>query len=251
MKWVNFLAVPLIVVFSCHTKPKMVVAVPLRDKVAEEYLRGIDSVQGFDTTERNYQLLRAYIRNDTNLLIEFRKNEESDKQNDHLWDAMDSYVHQPKLQDLGVDEAYRFNFSFAFCPDKLDVTMSKKDSTVNLHFIRYRYQWDTKSGSILDEYDKELTIKDWDDFKQAMDHTDFWALKKSNGINGLDGDNIIVSGYIKGNTSFRRPARFNLVRRWGVHGTSLGEPFDLALILSDNRKGCYVLFRRTPKKLRN
>jgi hypothetical protein len=84
-----------------------------------------------------------------------------------------------------------------------------------------------------------------------MSHADFWGLKGNNGITGLDGDDIIVSGYIRGDTADRRPARFSSVSRWVVHSTALGDPFDLALILSGNRKGCYVVRRDKKSKKAN
>lgn len=195
-------------------------------------------MDGFDP-ENNFELLKAYIKNDTNFLIQFRKNEDLDKQRQHQWDVMDSCIHQPKLQDLHVDEAYRFNFLMAFCPYKLDITISKRDSNVNLHFVIYQYQWDTAIGRIVNEYDKKLTIKDWNDFKDEVAHADFWGLKEKNGEGGVDGNDIIVSGYIIGDSSLHRPARFNLVRRWLINRTSLGDPFRLVVKLSGNRQGCY------------
>lgn len=243
MKWKNLATGLFIVLISCHEKNRLS-NYSLRDSVVQDYLRRADSTQEFDTTEVNYKLLKAYLRSDTNFFLQFKKQEAFNGQAQHTWDKIDSFLRRPKLRMLEADEAYRFSYRMAFCPYTLDVTISKKDSLVNLHFILYEYKWDATNGRVINEYDKKLTKSDWGEFTQSLSHADFWGLKGSNGISGLDGDDIIVWGYIKGDTSFQRPPRFNVVSRWVVHTTTLGDPFDLALILSDNSQGCYTVRKK-------
>jgi hypothetical protein len=239
MKWINFAL--LVGLFSCHAKVRTTNLPSLRDTVVRDCLQEMDSLQELDTTEIGYKLLDSYIRNDTSTLIRFQKYAKAGRQIQRQFEVMDSCIHQLRLQDLPADEAYRFNYRRAFCPYKLDVTLSKRDSSVNLHFIIYQYEWRVAVGDIVNEYDKKLTIKDWNDFKKAIEYADFWALKMRNEKEGFDGDDIIVSGFIKRDTAFRRPARFHRVVRWLVNSTSLEAPFDLALKLSGNRQGCYLV----------
>jgi hypothetical protein len=99
--------------------------------------------------------------------------------------------------------------------------ISEKDALVNLHFILYADEWSAGKDIVINEYNKRLTMKDWNEFTQAMLRADFWGLKGINGAAaGLDGDVLIVSGYIKRDTYNRISPRFNLVKRWLVHRTS-------------------------------
>jgi hypothetical protein len=135
MRWIN---IPVfLVLVSCHDKSRPAVPYSLRDTVMQSYLKGADSLLGFDTTDANYQLLKAYIEKDTNFLVRFRKNLELKYKFQHQLDTMDSFLHRPKLQELDVVEVYRFNYRMAFCPTTLDATISEKDGLVNLHLILY------------------------------------------------------------------------------------------------------------------
>jgi hypothetical protein len=93
---------------------------------------------------------------------------------------------------------------------------------------------------IINQYDRKLTLKNWADITDAISKADFWGLKKENGVYGFDGDNIYVTGYIKGDGSFSGPAKFNYIHRWVTFATGIGEPFKLILKLSGNKQGCLI-----------
>ena len=250
MKSILFI-ICLPVLWSCHHGARSSDLYSLRDTIVQGYLTDAQSRKELDTGDVNYQLLRAYIKNDTAFFKGFRKKIADERRTLERRNFMDSCVHEPRIQDLPADEAYRFNWLFAFCRNKLDLTISKRDSIFNLHVIAYRYASDTTPGKILSEYDKKLTKTDWEDFKELMDRSDFWDLSRIGGDQGLDGDDIVVWGYIKGDTSINRPARVHVVSRWLVHGTPLGQPFDMVVMLSENRDGCFWFGRRGTRRKRS
>jgi hypothetical protein len=147
----------------------------------------------------------------------------------------DSCVKQTRLQALGVDEAYRFNYHKSFCPYATDVTISNKRDSINLHFILYQQDWEA-TCKIINEFDKKLTIQNWNDVMESLTRADFWGLKRDNGYHGLDGDGLTVTGYKKGMDNNRDD--FHLVYRWDVHRTALIDPFILVLKFSGDKQGC-------------
>lgn len=234
------LPVVLFVLFACTDRSTSRVTYSLKDIVIDKHVKLLDSSGQFDTSDINYRILRAYSSNDT---VFFRKlNTDIDKAEKfrRQW-IEDSCVHQVKVQDLNTSEAYRFIYAAAFCPYKVNITVSKKDNSAALHFILYQPQSDTSSCRIVSEYDKALTPKNWEDIREAIDKADFWGLKRENGIHGLDGDNITAIGYQKGYSSFDRSPKFNYVNRWSLGRTTLAGPFTLVLKLSGNKQGCIVI----------
>ncbi|OQP50881.1 hypothetical protein A4H97_03385 [Niastella yeongjuensis] len=226
----------IVLAFSCNTKPNITDNYSLKDTILEKHFKAIESSDDFDSTDLNYKVLKAYVNNDTlffkNLESDIVDNERYNKQ----WQSMDSCIHQSKIQSMDVDEAYRFIYSAAFCPYKINVTVSKKADSSNLHFILYQYKWDTADCNIISEYDKKLTTKNWEDITESLSTSDFWGLKKDNGVHGVDGSSLTVTGYKNRDSVYNRPAKFHYVYRWSQN--VLRDPFHLILKLSGNQKGC-------------
>jgi hypothetical protein len=227
----------LMTVASCKNTSTQALPYSIKDTVLNEHLLALDSALYFDTTEINYKVLKAYQKNDTAFFKKLRLDIIKEKQFATERQLMDSCIHLQKLQDLKVDEAYRFIFTAAFCPYKLNVTVSKKADTANIHFIVYQYKWDTAVCRIISEYDKKLNSKDWETFSEAIDKSDFWGLKQQNGIHGLDGSTLITMGFIKAKNTFDTRPQYNYVYRW--ENTTLRDPFNLILKLSGNKQGCF------------
>jgi hypothetical protein len=224
--------------YSCNTRPNKNEKYSLKDSVLAKHFESIETSDDFDSTDLNYKMLRAYANNDTSF---FRKRESDiadDERYNKQWQFMDSCIHEPKLHSLPVDEAYRFIYSAAFCPYKMHITVSRKADSSNLHFILYQTAWDTVECKIINEYDKKITSKNWQDFMQSLSFADFWGLKKDNGVHGLDGTSLTVTGYKKGDSMYNVPAQFTYVYRWGHEWTSLNDPFKLIHKFSGNKNGC-------------
>ena len=76
------------------------------------------------------------------------------------------------------------------------------------------------------------------DITGSLRMADFWGLKKDNDYHGLDGDEMTVIGFIRGNTLYKSSNKFHYVNRWLVARSTLSLPFNLILKLSGNKKGC-------------
>ena len=232
-----FFLIPVVLLLACTDRPSTTVTYSLKDSVIDKYIKLLDTSGQFDTADINYKILRAYISNDTIFFRKLSRDIDNARKFGLQW-IEDSCVHSIKLQELNADEAYRFIYTASFCPYKLNITVSKKEDNANLHFILYQFRSDTASCRIINEYDKILTKRNWEDIRKAINTADFWGLKKENGLHGLDGDNITVIGYHNVHSSFDRRAKFNYVNRWSLAGTTLAEPFNLVLKLSGNKQGC-------------
>lgn len=208
----------------------------LRDSVTKEHLQLIDSSIYVDTTDINYKVLKAYLANDTAFFSKLhldiaRKNELKERFKNN-----DSCIHQKLLQDLNADEAYRFVYTAAFCQYKLNVTISRSGDSSNIHFITLQDVWLNGECKIINEYDKKITLKDWEGFCQLMRSADFWGLKSINNTHVTDASTLITTGFERGYGKFEGKPRFHYVYRYGV--TTLADPFTFVLKLSGNKKGC-------------
>ncbi|MBN9295756.1 MAG: hypothetical protein J0I41_02045 [Filimonas sp.] len=231
-------AIFLTLLFGCKQTSKPYSTFSLRDSILATYFKVTDSLSNSDTTDFNYKIVKAYMTNDTVFLKKLRTDIELERSPGTRWAALDSCIHIPKLQDLDADEAYRFVYEAAFCPYKINVTVSRKKDNSTLHFILYQFAWDSASCKIIKEYDKKLVPAHWNEITDAIQYADFWGLKRDNNIHGNDGDDITVIGYQKADSLRGRPAKYNYVRRWSITQTSLHNPFHLILKLSDNKQGC-------------
>lgn len=209
----------------------------LRDSLLKEYFSEIDSLPYYDTTDINYRVLRAYQNSDTALLKSL--NSQIKKQNEFIRyrSLRDSCIHQKPLQQLDADEAYRFILLPAFCSTPINVTITKKGDSINLHFLLYQIKFDTASCRIISEYEKKLTSEQWQEFSNKLLLADIWGLKPENGIHGFDGSTITFAAYQKGNPSFNRIDKISFGTRWEF--STLYDPLQFILKISGNKKGCY------------
>ena len=238
MRFFFILITFLTAICSCDQTSNHISTASYKDSVLKAHIQYLEISDEFDTTEVNYKVLKAYLKNDTAYFRELREDIEEDKKLRKQWSMFDSCIHLPKIHELDVDKAYRFIYSAAFCPYKISITISKNYDTFNLHFILYQFKWDTASCRIITEYNRPISNKNWNEFADAMQVADFWGLKKQNGFHGLDGDDLKVWGFENGDTALGRPSRFSYVERWLVAKSSLADPFQLLLKFSGNKRGC-------------
>lgn len=232
----SFFMPGIFVLFSCTYKTKDKPVFSVKDSIVEKYIAFIDSSDQFDLFDRNYNILRAYYNNDTNFLKKLSEQIEDAQKSEDVW-IQDSCIHQKRIRDLGADEAYRFIYSASFCDYTLNITISKKNKSRNLKLLLAYSESDINPCQIVSDYDKELTANQWDDFLKAIEKADFWGLKRENGVQVLDGDNLRVIGYLDGRSTYSGKTKFNYVSRQTSYST-LKETFKLALNLSGIKKGC-------------
>jgi len=221
---------------SCNNRSDNSIEYSLRDSVTKKHLEWVDSSAYSDTIDINYKVLKAYLANDTIFFKKLYADIERKRKFQQEYATNDSCIHQAALQALNADEAYRFVYTAVFCKYKLNVTISKTDNISNVHFIILQDVWLNNICKVINEYDKKITEKDWEDFSKLMKKADFWGLKSTNGVQGLDGSTLITTGFTKGYGTYEGKPKYNYVNRWGY--STLSDPFRFVLKLSGNTQGC-------------
>ncbi len=198
----------------------------------------VDTLPYYDTTTLEFRLLKAYSLNDTTTLK--RLVERLKKMNTKAdWQInLDSCVKQEAFKDVNSEEAYRFNYSSAFCPYRTSITIIKyKDSTV-LNTVVYQYAWDTVPCKIIEQSAVAIDSLSWAKFQESLRLADFWGLKTDNGIHGVDGDVLEVYGFKQGTNPDWNPDKTNFISRWTPAYNSILDSFVILLKYSKTKKGC-------------
>lgn len=220
---------------SCNNRADNSVKYSLRDSITKKHLEWFDSSSYSDTTDINYKMLKAYIANDISFFKKLNTDMEKGQKFKHQQENNDSCIHQLPLQNLGADEAYRFVYTEAFCQYKINVTISKTGDSSKIHFIILQDGWRNDTCKVINEFDRKITRYEWDDFLRLMEDADFWGLKSHNGRRGLDGSDLVTTGFTKDYVYDSKP-KFNYVYRWG--NSTLSVPFSFVLKLSGNKQWC-------------
>ena len=208
-----------------------------KDTALIKYLRTLDSLPYYDTTDLNYKVLKAYKNNDSIFFIELDRKQLREKERSFRYLLQDSCIHLKKLEELGVEQAYRFIYTSPFCGKPIVATATKKGYYFNLHFLIYEPSHDTVPCRIITEFNKKMTSDNWDNFFNKLMFADIWGLKRENGITGLDGSTMTFIGYQTDTTISYIPTKQCYINRWVF--STMREPFDYLLKLSKNKKGCY------------
>jgi hypothetical protein len=215
----------------------MVQNISTKDTLLKQYMAISKVDPYFDASETSAVFLEAYYRNDTLTLKRiFDSRQDAIMQREA--NKYDSCIHLSDLQYLQVDEAYRFLYWQAFCDNSLNITISRNDSLVKIHYVCFQGSNDKIPCALKSEFEKSLTIKDWEEFKKALVHADFWALKQNNEVWGYDGNGVTVLGFIQGNKPLNKIDKFHSAYRWWVEGTDLFNPFKTVVKLSGKNLGC-------------
>lgn len=239
MKYINtILIVNFALIISCNTITERNRTVSVKDSLLKQYFLELDSLPYYDTTDVNYQVLKAFHSNDTNFLkaLNIKLREERDYHN--RWALGGSCLHLKKIQELGAEEAFRFDFLPPFCSTPINITITFKNDSASLEFLLYQNAFDTAKCNIISHFSKSLTKEQWEEFRSKLWNGDIWGLKRENGIHGMDGSNLTFIGYQSGK-KYQRPDKIIYGERWVY--SSLKEAFEYALIVSGNRKGCYSI----------
>ena len=225
---------------SCISKDKPSDKHSLRDSLLKQYFNYSDSfinrdntVLAFDSTEYNYVLLKAYYRNDTNYLKWFLKKMTDDaKERTAL-----KYNQYPILTKLFAEEAYQFNYGESFCQYGYNLTISQKNKIFVLHSVVAELNVDSSEFIIIKEHNRYLTEKNWDEFIEAIQYSDFWESKPYKEQLGFDGDFLSVAGVIRNrfDSSIRHT---NYVSRRFVSNTALYKAYTILFKFSGITESC-------------
>ncbi len=207
-----------------------------REIALKKYLLAIENIPFYDTSDINFKVLKAYQCNDSL----FFSNIENEQKYENSYEAKlkikSSCIHLKNLKDLNCDKAYRFTYYAPFCSKPIVATITKKQDSINLHFLVYQLKHDTTPCMIITEFNKRLTSDNWDTFYNKLENADIWGLKRENGRSGVDGSTLTFMAY-ENDANERNNPRHCYIDRWVY--SSLDETFVYVLKISGNRKGCY------------
>jgi hypothetical protein len=243
-----------VLLLSCHPQTRQTAAAPLqdspatplqgspapslRDSLIKPYLEALAHAQAYDTTDPGNRVLKAYLSNDTPYLKDLAEKLTWKKKSDSANAAIDCRTHIPHLADLHADEAYRFIYGLALSPYSFNITIWRTGDSIQLHFIKYYISFAdsfvcrtvrdnraarrlrprrSEGSELIRRPAKPLTTRQWQELTQSLKDADLWGLKFDNGVHGVDGSSLTVSGYIAPETTkyYHHPARYTNVYRWG------------------------------------
>ena len=224
-----------LLLFSCTGTNSHEPKSTFRDSVIKFYREEANINRKFDTSDFNYKLLNAYIAYDSAALNKIFAEINKEKESRKWWGQLDSCIKLTSLKDMDIDEGYRFEYDGALCPLRQITTIYKRNDTIKLKFELYQLKWDTAECRKLEEFDRVLILKNWEDFLDKVERGDFWGLKSDNHRFGVDGSTYYITGFKKGSNNL--PSKYHFVYRWGH--TSLYDAFEYATLLAANKKGCF------------
>lgn len=206
-----------------------------RDSVMQLYREETTVNRVLDTSDFNFSLLNAYIKNDSAALSTILGQINMEKESRKWRAQLDSCIKLTNLKDMDMEEGYRFEYDGGLCPLRQITTIYKHHDTIKLKFELYQLKWNDAQCIKLEEFDRVLTKKNWEEFLDKVESGDFWGLKSANKRSGLDGSTYYITGFKKATSIL--PSEYHFVHRWGH--TSLFDAFEYATLLAANTKGCF------------
>jgi hypothetical protein len=205
-----------------------------KDAALKQYLLTLESLPYFDTTDKNYKVMKAYQNNDSSFFMDLENNQKREIIHLKSQEFVDSSLQLKKLESFGAEHAYRFSTTSSFEKKKMVVTVTKKGDAINLHLLVYHAKYDSMHCNLIidTKIDKKLSSENWNDFYNKLMYADIWGLKRENGIGGNDGGTLTFIAY-ENDTLLQRFVRQCYIYRWGY--SSLGEPFHYLITLSGYR----------------
>lgn len=236
----------ILLLASCNNRTKTGSAYMLRDSVIAKHLQLVQASDNYDTTDINYRILRAYLSNDTLFFRHLQTDIKNNRIDKHEWYDLDTCDHLLPLASMHASEVYRFVYVPPFCDYKQVYTISKRNSSVNLHFLLYQPATNTSACRVISDYNKTISHVNWSKLKEGLDKVDFWGLKKENGVSGVDGSELIVAGYADANTHRNSTATYNWIHRWS--SPAFSDLIQLVAELSENKQGCFWVSKSNKRK---
>ena len=179
--YLSFQILVLIILVSCNTKPNDNFKTALRDSVIGNYLMTNDSTGQTDTSNFDYKILKAYTTNDTAFFHQLQNDLDKKSKERANWDLWSSDIPLIKLQNLHVDEAYRFIFSVVASPSYDVVTITKRQDSIKLYYVHFNHDDINYTPPKVTKLDSTtLTLEQWNELISNLSFGDFWGLKKEN-----------------------------------------------------------------------
>ncbi|MDT3740792.1 MAG: hypothetical protein RO257_14980 [Candidatus Kapabacteria bacterium] len=118
-----------------------------------------------------------------------------------------SKLNEPNLLDQNKDsKIFRFLLFRAFEPKNILIRFENNADTIQIFCKVFKWQEDSEKYKILVDKNKNLTIKEWNEFLKKIDELDFWHRKNFYLDTGLDGSNWYLEG--------RLVEKYNSLERW-------------------------------------
>ncbi len=221
---------------SCN-KPKITSKLSSRDSIMDSYFQILDSLPFEDTLSLNFQLLKAYHRNDTAILREVYLNKVNLSHSVQRVPKRHRCDTNGLVNVMDCDEGYRFSYSASFCDKFAIVTVQKVSGGMALQSVLYQIDSKTQGCIIVKQGNKKFDDKAWNSFSEELGFADFWGLKEENGDIGLDGSSLNIFGLRKSKASHN--IEYKEIRRWSPEKTAIGQVFRYILDLSDIEAECF------------
>jgi hypothetical protein len=225
------------VLYSCHQNSTQNNSANTRDSVLSSFLNMVDSLPYYDTTNLNFQLVKAYKHNDTSKLKKLAGYIHATSTTPWMHAYLKPCAIHVEFDTLTADEAYKFSYESSFCDYYTIATITKRGNRIKAIATVYKNAstMDSIPCTIAQQYETDIDSASWVKFQQAIFAADFWGLKKDNEYHGVDGSSLAVQGYqryLKGN-----PRRSD-VSRWSRSMDNLLPPFLMLLRFCKILKGC-------------
>jgi hypothetical protein len=179
-------AVFILTIFGCTYRPPVQTHSDQRDLIVKNYLKRIDSSSIFhDTTDFNYKVLKAYVKNDSAFFLNMKNLNKQLLLNRF---RPDTCVHTEKLVDLHVDEAYRFRHSESFCDYKQIITVSKLKDSILLDYLEFSNgpgePFERSDGMVIispckitRSLRKQLNLNEWNLLQRKIYDAEYYGMK--------------------------------------------------------------------------
>lgn len=226
----------LLFFFACSTKKNTNLISTNKDTVVKQFLEYSSKNKFSDTTNYNYKILKAHFYNDTVFLKKVLTDIEwSKKENNNGFP--DSIRRHPEISKMEIEEAYQLNYSETFCDFIFYLTISKKGNIIKLNSVIYQENRELSSLKIFKETEKELPLKDWEEFEHLIYYADFWGLTPYKESIGFDGDYLTVEGIQRNRFDHKIVRQYKVHRRF-VSNTALYSIYTLLTKFADIKDGC-------------
>lgn len=243
--------------FCCKERQLPQSKISFKDSVVKEYLAAIDSMEFYDTLNRDFKILKAYATNDTSFFSTLKKDIQQSQQDVAFYGREDSCVKQKKLSDLQADKVYRFKHWEAFCFYSQNITIKLAGDRVSLHYIEYSnnhngqtYTLVKSNGdtlkinpycTVVKEFDKTLFLKEWEELERKVRNADYWGMRAKGG-GGLDGSIWQIDAFIEEEFPARTEKRSHSVWRHSLFSRGFKDLGLYMLSLSGEKTMCEDFF---------
>jgi len=226
---------------SCRQDLNKNAANSTRDTILSSFLRMVDTLPYYDTSNLNFRLLKAYKENDTSNLKELSDYIHRTTTIPWMHKYLKPCAVNVEFDTLTADEAYKFSYESSFCQYYTIANIVKRGNKIKVTSTVYKNAsiMDSLPCTITQQHETEIDSASWAKFQNQILVVDFWGMKEDNEYHGSDGSSLDMQGYQKdfrGNRSIL-PRRWH-VSRWSRSMDNLLRPFLTLLGFCKISEGC-------------